>query len=436
MTPRPLEDSDARAAIDAELEFHFTEVVDGLMERGWSEAAARAEARRRFGDRARYREHLVRLGRPTRPWRGLMSSLFKDARYAVRTLTRNPTFTLVALLALSLGIGATTAVFSVVNAVLLRPLPFAEPDRLVVLRNNTARGAASLADFLDWRARSQSFESIEAFEMNPFTNNRFTWTGDGGEAVKVIGYRVTSGFFRSLGVQPILGRTFDPGEDEPGRPRTVVLSERLWRNRYKASREVLGREVMANGRAHTIVGVVPGSFEFWDRDTEMWAILPLDPPTRRGPFFLRGVARLKSGTSVEQAQSEMSVIASDIERAHPQSYNRLRVPVTPLREFVVGNVRPLLWVLSGAVALVLLIAVANVANLTLGRARGREQELALRLSLGASRGQVVRQLLVESVVLALIGGTLGMALAVGGVGVLRSMAPADLPRVSEITVNP
>ena len=361
-------------------------------------------------------------------------SLLQDVRYAVRTLTRSTGFSVVALLALALGIGANTAVFSVVNAVLLQPLPFAEPDRLVMVFNYRPRGSASLADLLDWRARSQSFASLDAFESNPFTNNRFTWTGD-GEPEKVVGYRVTAGFFRTLGVQPILGRTFVAGEDDPGRPLAVVISERLWRRRYGANRDVVGRQVVANGRDHTIVGVVPGSFEFWDRDTQIWAILTLDPPARRGPFFIRGVARLKPGVSIEQAAAEMSVIASDIERAHPQSYNQLRIPVIPLREVVVGNIRPLLWALSGAVALVLLIAVSNVANLTLGRVTGRAQEIAIRLSVGASRGQLVRQLMIESVVLAVIGGALGAAVAVASVAILRSMGPADLPRLAEITVS-
>ena len=388
MDPRALQELDA--AIDAELEFHFAEVVEGLMERGWSEAAARKEAQRRFGDRVRYREDLVRLGRPRRQWRGLMrdtvgspqslfrlDSLLQDARYAVRTLTRSPAFSVVALLALALGIGANTAVFSVVNAVLLRPLPFVEPDRLVMVSNYRPRGSASIADFLDWRARSQSLESLDAFEVNPFTNNRFTWTGD-GEPEKLVGYRVTAGFFHTLGVQPILGRTFVAGEDDPGRSRTVVLSERLWRPRYGANPDVLGRQVVANGRGHTIVGVIPSSFEFWDRDTEIWAILPVYSANASRTVPAPGVARLKPGASVEQASAEMSVIASDIERSHPQSYNQLRIHVVPLREVVVGNIRPLLWVLSGAVALVLLIAVSNVANLTLGRASGRAQEIAIR----------------------------------------------------------
>jgi putative ABC transport system permease protein len=364
----------------------------------------------------------------------LIDNLVRDVRYAVRTLAHSPGFTLAALVALALGIGANTAVFSVVNTVLLRPLPFADPDRLVMVFNYTPRGAASMADFLDWRARNQSFETMAVFEVNPFTNSRFTWTGD-GEPEQVAGYRVTAGFFDTLGVRPILGRTFTAGEDEPGRPRAVVLSERLWRRRYGANPDVLGKTAVLNGRDHTIMGVMPTGFEFWNRDVDAWAILPLDPPSRRGPFFVRGVARLKPGVSVEQASAEMRVMASAIERTHPQSYHQLRIPVVPLRDVVVGDIRPMLWVLSGAVGLVLLIAVFNVANLTLGRASARNQEIAVRLSIGASRGQLVRQLMIESLVLALIGAGLGTALAVWGVAALRSVGPADLPRLSEINVD-
>jgi putative ABC transport system permease protein len=198
---------------------------------------------------------------------------------------------------------------------------------------------------------------------------------------------------------------------------------------------VLGKTAVLNGRDHTIIGVLPMAFEFWNRDVDAWATLPLDPPSRRGPFFVRGVARLKPGVALEQASAEMRVIASGIERTHPQNYKQLRIPVVPLREVVVGTIRPLLWVLSGAVALVLLIAVSNVANLSLGRASARSQEIAIRLSIGASRGQLIRQLMIESLVLALIGAGLGTALAVWGVTALRSVGPADLPRLAEIGVD-
>ena len=428
------------AAIDDELEFHFAETVESLVRHGWTEEAARREAERRFGDLARYRRHLARIDRRQRShWGDRLESIARDARYGLRTLLRAPGFTLVAVLALALGIGVNTAVFSVVDRVLLRPLPFADPDRLVIVTNYTSRGGASLADFLDWKAQTQSFESLDVFEINRFTNSRFTLTGD-GDPEQVVGYRVTSTFFETLGVNPAVGRTFLAGEDLPAQLRearagSVVLSDRLWRRRYGSRLDVLGSTVTLNGRPHVIVGVMPPGFEFWERDVEAWAILPLDPPTRRGPFFMRGVARLKPGVTIARAAAEMDVIARDTERTYPRDYSRLRIPVTPLREIVVGDIRPLLWVLSGAVVLVLLIAISNVANLTLGRATGRQREMAIRLSVGAGRGRIIRQLMVESLVLALIGGALGTLFAIGGVAALRSLGPPGLPRLDEMGVD-
>ncbi|MCI0366607.1 MAG: ABC transporter permease, partial [Phycisphaerales bacterium] len=360
----------------------------------------------------------------------VIDNFARDVRYAARTLSHNPGFTLAALLALALGIGANTAVFSVVNSVLLRPLPYADPDRLVMLFNSRPqlgieRGGASMADLLDWRTQSRSFQSIDVIHINLFTNSRFTWTSDGGEPETIVGISVTATFFETLGVQPILGRSFTIGDDQPGRDLTVVLSERLWRRRYGASQAVVGKQVLLNGRLHTIIGVMPGSFEFWQRDTEAWAILSLVPPNRRGPFFLRGIARLKPGVTVEQAAAEMGVIARDVERINPKDHKGLRFPVVPLREMVVGDVRALLWVLTGAVFLVFLIAVSNVANLMLARTTTRQREIAVRLSIGAGRGQLVRQFMIESLMLSGGGGAIGIALALSGVAALRWLGPRD-----------
>ncbi|HZO54369.1 MAG TPA: ABC transporter permease [Bryobacteraceae bacterium] len=370
----------------------------------------------------------------------VIEGLVRDARYAFRTLARSPGFTLTALLALALGIGANTAVFSVVNTVLLRPLPYVEPDRLVMLFNSrpligTARGSASLADYLDWRKGNQSFESLDIFEINAFTNGRFTWTSDGGEPTQVVGFRVSATFFETFGVRPLIGNGFAAGDDEPGKPDTVVVSEGLWRRRYGASREVIGKQVLVNGSPHTITGVMPGSFEFWQRDVDAWAIYKMTPPTRRGPFFLRGVARLKRGVTIEQAYANMTVIARNVERANAPAFAGLRYSVLPIRDVVVGDARPLLWVLSGSVLLVFLIAVFNVANLTLARATTRQREIAVRLSIGAGRGQLVRQFLTESLVLSLAGGLIGVALAQMGVTLLHSLNPRELPRLSEIAVD-
>src|SRR5687767_7090814 len=291
----------------------------------------------------------------------------RDVRYAFRTLARNPGFTLAAFLALTLGIGANTAVFSVINGVLLRPLPYAGSERLVMIfdsfdQQGMELGPACMADFLDWKARTRSFETLDAIAQN-----RVTITGD-GEAEQIISLGVTASFFNTLGVRPLLGRTFATGEDQPGVTQTVVLSERLWRRRYGSDPLVLGKSTALNSRPHTIIGVMPASFQSGQRGTDAWAILTLNPPTRRGPFFLRGIARLKPGVTLEQANADMQAVAREVERTNPKDYSRLRYPVVLLRETIVGDIRPLLWVLSGAVFLVLLIAVSNVANLMLSRA--------------------------------------------------------------------
>jgi putative ABC transport system permease protein len=362
----------------------------------------------------------------------IIDNLVRDVRYAVRTLARSPGFTVVALLALALGIGANTAVFSVVNGVLLRPLPFADSDRLLMVftsRPHSERGNASVAEFLDWRAASRSFQTLDAVDRN-----RFTLTGD-GEAVQISGLSVTATFFETLKVRPLLGRTFANGDDRPGRDPTVVLSERLWRKRYASNPDIVGKVVTLGGRPHTVIGVMPASFEFWQRDVEAWAIFPLRPPTRRGPHLLRGVARLRPGVTVAHAAAEMEMIARRVQRANPKDYANLRFPVVPVREAIVGDIRPLLWVLSGAVVLVLLIAVSNVANLMLARSTARQREIAVRLSIGAGRGRLVRQFMTESVLLSLAGGALGTGLAVSGVTALRRLGPQDLPRLGEIGVD-
>jgi predicted permease len=417
--------SQVESELDEELRFHLETRIQHEIAAGKTPEEAHYVAVRAMDGMERRKEEC----RDMRHMH-LVDDLVRDVRYAIRTLTRSPGFTLTALLALALGIGANTAVFSVVNSILLRPLPYADPDRLVMLFNSRpqlgiARGSASMADYLDWRARSRSFQSLDVAESNAFTNGRFTWTSDGGEPEQIVGLNVTATFFETLGVRPILGNTFTAGDDQPGRPLIVVVSERLWRRRYGASPSVLGKQVLLNGRPHTIIGVIPGTFEGWQRDAEAWAIKSLEPPKRRGPFFLRGVARLKPGVTIEQAAAELDMIARDVERANPKDHADLRYPVIPLREIVVGDLRPLLWVLSGAVLLVLLIAVSNVANLMLARATARQREIAIRLSIGAGHGHLVRQFMTESLLLSLAGGAVGIALASWGVGVLRELGPRD-----------
>jgi predicted permease len=359
--------------------------------------------------------------------------LFRDILYGLRSMRRSPGFTAVAVLTLALGIGANTAVFSVVNAVLLRPLPYQDPSRLVWLHDgmtpHDAEGwPACMTDFLLWRERTRSFSQLAAFSYD-----EFALTGE-GDAENLPGALVSAQFFEVLGVRPIRGHTFAPDADQPGQAPVALISERLWRRKFAAA-EVVGRVVTLDGRPTTIVGIVPATFTFVAPNADIWPILTLNPTNRRGPFFLRGVARLAPGVTLAQAASELDGLGQEVERADPLKLEHARYPVVPLQQQIVGDVRPLLLVLAGTVSLVLLIAVFNVANLMLARATARRREIAVRLSIGASYGRLVRQLLTESLTLALAGGIAGAALAYAGVWVLRSAAPPGLPRLGEIAVD-
>src|SRR5262249_9270794 len=338
-----------------------------------------------------------------------MQNLLQDMRYALRVLVKKPGFTVVAVITLALGIGANTAIFSVVNAVLLRPLPFKESEALVMVgfSGEAAKGGdripLSVADLLDWRAQSQSFEEIGAWAPSVFN-----YTG-GETPERVQAAAVTANFFSMLGVQPAHGRAFLPDEERPGTQRVVLLSDRFWRQHFAADREAVGRTINLSGTAFTVIGVMPPALNFPSREVEMWTTLQLQPPARRGPYFLTGIARLKPGISPEQAYIETSRIKSSFE-GNPFNFN-----ILPVNEFIVGEVRLALWVLLGAVMLVLLIAAVNVANLMLVRSAERVKEMSIRAALGASRARIIRQLLTESLVLALAGGILGVLLAMWGV---------------------
>jgi putative ABC transport system permease protein len=360
--------------------------------------------------------------------------LRRNVRYSARTLARSPGFSVAAVAALALGIGANTAVFSVVNSVLLRPLPYSEPERLVWIQDaatqsSRERWGSCVADFLVWQSRSRSFEALAAWGTN-----LFNLTGV-GEAERLEGLGVTARFFDVLRARPLAGRTFAPDEDQPGHAPVALISERLWERRFGRQPETVGRTMELNGRAVTVVGVMPASFRFQNSGSDVWTVLTLDPPRRRGPFFLRGLARLRPGVTLEQANREMDALGAEVDRADPKGLEHVRYPVTAMMEEVTGNIRPLLGILTGSVALVLLIAVFNVANLMLARATVRQREMAIRSSLGAGSGQLARQLLTECGVLALAGGLAGAALAAGGVRVLRAAAPAGLPRIEEIALD-
>ena len=365
-----------------------------------------------------------------------METLIQDVRYGVRMMRKRPGFTAVVVLTLALGIGANTAIFSVVNAVLLRPLPYRNAERLVWvagnIRGGTNRASVSPPDYVDYRAQNTVFEEFATSTSVP---NAVNLTG-AGEPERLTGSRVTANYFRAFGVEPALGRAFGADEERAGPAPVAVLSDGLWRRRFGGDPSVVGKTLTLDGKAVTVVGIAPPEFQY-PAGTELWLPLDFDDPEMkiRAAHFLRPIGLLKEGVTIEQAQAETDLIARRLEEQYPETNERWSLNLVPLEEQVVGGVRTSLWVLLGAVGFVLLIACANVSNLTLARVAGRRRELALRTALGASRWRVVRQQLAESVLLSLAGGASGLLLAVWGVDVLAALGADDIPRSSEIGVD-
>ncbi len=362
----------------------------------------------------------------------LIPDVLRDARYGVRQLQKNPGFAVVATLTLALGIGATSAMFSVINGVLLRPLPFPDPDALVRVNEivpQYGRFTVAPAAFLDWRAQNASFEQIVALQSSSAS---FAGT-DGAE--RVTNALVSWDFFDLARVQPILGRTFTRDEDTPGRTGVVVLSHAMWQRRFAGAADVAGRTITLNGAPVTIIGVMPAGFQF-PRDAEYWAPLGLDPAkASRGGHYLAVLARLKNGVTVAQAGTEMRVIAERLARQYPKESADESAEVVPLLDQIVGDARQSLLALLGAVAVVVLIACANVANLLLVRASVREKEIAIRTALGAGKARLVRQMLAESLVLAIGGGALGVLLAFAAIGPIRTLSAGSIPRVQDVSID-
>jgi putative ABC transport system permease protein len=366
----------------------------------------------------------------------MMNTLWQDMRYGMRMLWKKPGFTVVAIIALALGIGANTAIFSVVNAVLLRPLPFAEPDRLVIVwmdnrQMQMKEDIHSYPNFIDYRDQNKVFESMAAYRS---ASLNLTGTG---EPERVTGAASTASFFDVMRVAPVAGRVFTAEEDQTGHDKVIVLSYGLWQRRFGGDKAIVGQSVTITGATRTVVGVMPPDFHFPEKETEFW--IPLAPPAElkdsRGAFWLNVIGRLKPGVTLEQARAEMATIASRLEQQYPNSNTNFGTNLVALREQTVGPVRPALLVLLGAVAFVLLIACANVANLLLSRAAAREREFAIRMAMGAGRGRIIRQLLVESLLLALCGAALGITLAMWGLDALRLLMPSDMPRLDLIGMD-
>lgn len=429
-----------RRRFDSELEeemaFHRTQAEKEFVSAGMAPNEARYAAIRQFGNGARLKES----SREVINFRA--ETVILDIRYAIRQLLASPAFTIVILLTLALAIGVNTAIFSVINGVLLKRLPYERPDRLMRIFLSNAdypKFELNPFDFLDFRARNRSFESMAAF-----TRGDVQLSGD-GDPVRLYGLGITSGYFRLLGIHPQIGREFDFGAEIPGNGLQAIISDRLWRTRFGADPAIIGRKITLNTQPFTVVGVMPAgtvhpgnvyhSLPYGEDIDIWWPFSFAGDPNHRGSHFIEGIARLKDNVTQAQARGEMNAIMTQLGREHPNNDVGWSVLVIPLYDEVTGETRPLLLMLLGAVIIVLLIACANAANLLLARASSRQREIAVRLAMGAPRTRVVRQLMTESLLISFVGGALGLATAFSGVKALVALLPSNFPRAQDIHVS-
>ena len=409
----------------AELQFHIEARAEHLVQGGMTSAEAMRLARLEFGGVENAKEQ-CREARGVR----LLETLAQDLRYGARSLRKSPGFTLIAVLTLGLGIGANTAIFSLVDGILLRPLPYANPERLVSIKGTYPKGA-----FAAMR------EQVHTMDVAAYSeDHQFNLTGY-GEPVRLAGTMVSAELLSILGARPELGRVFYPGEDVAGQDNYVILSHAMWQQRFGGDASIIGRSIELEGGSRQVIGVMPADFRFPSAKTKFWVPLHIDPRNAAGYWagdFMPVVAKLRPGSTIAKADAEIRLFQSRVSKMFPwpmpASWNA-DVSVLPLHNEMVAEVRSRLLMLLGAVALVLLIACANVANLTLSRAATREKEIAIHTALGAGRQRIITQLLTESVLLALAGGVLGLAFAEGGLRLLRATLPADMPRLMDVHLD-
>lgn len=366
----------------------------------------------------------------------MLGDFRQDLQFGLRMLVKNPAFTIIVVITLALGIGANSAIFSVINTVLLRPLPYKDPDRLVMVWEDVPkmgfpRNTPAPANFIDWRNQNKVFEGMAAVAVLSIN-----LTGI-GEPERIDGLGVSGNFFSLLGVEPQLGRTFLPEEDQHGANRVVIISQGLWQRRFNSDNNIIGKTLTLNGESFQVIGVMPSQFKFPSRESELWVPIAFDPEeaSNRGGHYLQVIARLKPGVTVQQAHSDMNTIAARLEQQYPETNTGVGSAVIPLHEQFVGDIKPALLLLLGAVGFVLLVACANVANLLLARAAARQKEIALRMAIGASRLRLIRQFLTESILIAAIGGSVGLLVSIIGVNLLKAFIPGNISQAQAITID-